>query len=78
MKIISYNINFISILKAKTKVEVWEIGGQSLSLWGEWTAWKIAYVGKIEKDQVESYAKRRNKDMQYTERWLSPALGYDA
>lgn len=35
-------------------------------------------VGKIEKDQVESYAKRRNKDMQYTERWLSPALGYDA
>ncbi len=34
-------------------------------------------VGKIEKDQVESYAKRRNDDMQYTERWLSPALGYD-
>src|SRR5690554_1984770 len=34
-------------------------------------------VGKIEKDQVESYAKRRNDDMEYTERWLSPALGYD-
>ncbi|HZJ94870.1 MAG TPA: methionine synthase [Thiopseudomonas sp.] len=35
-------------------------------------------VGKIDKDQVESYAKRRNKDMEYTERWLSSALGYDA
>ena len=34
-------------------------------------------VGKIEKDQVESYAQRRNKDMEYTERWLSPALGYE-
>lgn len=34
-------------------------------------------VGKIDKDQVQSYAKRRNKDMEYTERWLSPALGYD-
>ena len=52
VKIISININFISILKAKTKGEVWEIGGQSLSLWGEWTAWKIAYMGKIEKGFV--------------------------
>ena len=34
-------------------------------------------VGKIDKDQVESYAKRRNDDIEYTERWLSPALGYD-
>ena len=34
-------------------------------------------VGKIEKDQVENYAKRRNDDMQYTERWLSPVLAYD-
>ena len=49
---ISNNKNFISILKAKTKGEVLEIGGQSLSLWGEWTAWKTAYMGKIEKDFI--------------------------
>ncbi len=34
-------------------------------------------VGKIDKDQVASYAKRRQQDMEYTERWLSPALGYE-
>ena len=52
VKMISNNKKFISILKEKTKGEVWEIGGQSLSLWGEWTAWKIAYMGKIEKGFV--------------------------
>ena len=31
-------------------------------------------VGKIEKDQVESLAKRKAKDYQIMEKWLSPNL----
>lgn len=34
-------------------------------------------VGKIEKDQVEDYAKRKGVSVQEIEKWLSPNLGYD-
>ena len=34
-------------------------------------------VGKIDKDQVESYSKRKGQDIDTTERWLMPNLGYD-
>ncbi|MCO5785982.1 methionine synthase [Pseudomonas sp. G11-1] len=34
-------------------------------------------VGKIDKDQVESYSKRKGQDLDITERWLMPNLGYD-
>ena len=37
---------------------------------------KIA-VGKIDKDQVESYSKRKGQDIEVSERWLMPNLGYD-
>ena len=33
-------------------------------------------LGKIEKDQVEDYSKKRGIGMEETERWLSPALNY--
>lgn len=33
-------------------------------------------LGKIEKDQVEAYAKARNIAMEEAERWLSPTLNY--
>jgi 5-methyltetrahydrofolate--homocysteine methyltransferase len=33
-------------------------------------------LGKISKDQVEDYAKRKNMDLEVVERWLSPNLGY--
>ncbi len=33
-------------------------------------------VGKIRKDQVESYAKRKGITLQEAERWLGPNLGY--
>ncbi|TAG56081.1 MAG: hypothetical protein EAZ27_05730 [Cytophagales bacterium] len=33
-------------------------------------------LGKIDKDQVNDYSKRKNMDLDTTERWLSPALGY--
>ena len=33
-------------------------------------------LGKIDKDQVVDYAKRKDMDMDTAERWLSPALGY--
>ena len=33
-------------------------------------------VGKIGKDQVESYAKRKGMTVEETERWLSPILAY--
>ena len=33
-------------------------------------------VGKIQKDQVEDYAKRKNMPVDDVERWLAPVLGY--
>jgi 5-methyltetrahydrofolate--homocysteine methyltransferase len=35
-------------------------------------------LGKIQKDQVEDYAKRKNMPLQEVERWLRPVLEYDA
>jgi 5-methyltetrahydrofolate--homocysteine methyltransferase len=34
-------------------------------------------VGKIERDQVEEYAKRKGMDVATVERWLAPNLNYD-
>ena len=34
-------------------------------------------VGKIEKDQVTSYAKRKGYEQEEMEKWLSPILNYD-
>ena len=34
-------------------------------------------VGKIERDQVEDYARRKALDVATTERWLAPNLNYD-
>ncbi|MCO6057370.1 methionine synthase [Pseudomonas sp. MOB-449] len=34
-------------------------------------------VGKIERDQVESYSKRKAQDQAISERWLAPNLGYE-
>jgi 5-methyltetrahydrofolate--homocysteine methyltransferase len=34
-------------------------------------------LGKIEKDQVEDYAKRKGMSVQQMEKWLSPNLSYD-
>ena len=34
-------------------------------------------VGKIEKDQVEDYARRKDMDLYDVERWLAPILNYD-
>jgi 5-methyltetrahydrofolate--homocysteine methyltransferase len=33
-------------------------------------------LGKINKDQIEDYAQRKNMDVETTERWMSPNLGY--
>uniref|UniRef100_UPI0028AF48DB methionine synthase n=1 Tax=Stutzerimonas balearica TaxID=74829 RepID=UPI0028AF48DB len=35
-------------------------------------------VGKIDKDQVESYSQRKGQELAISERWLMPNLGYDA
>ena len=35
-------------------------------------------VGKIERDQVEDYARRKGWDVKTAERWLSPILNYEA
>ncbi len=35
-------------------------------------------VGKIEKDQVQDYAARKNMPLEEVERWLRPVLEYDA
>ncbi len=34
-------------------------------------------VGKIGRDQVESYARRQGVSIAHAERWLAPSLGYD-
>ena len=34
-------------------------------------------VGKVDKDQVESYTARKQQDLRVTERWLAPNLGYE-
>ena len=34
-------------------------------------------VGKIDRDQAEDYARRKQSDLAKTERWLAPALAYD-
>lgn len=34
-------------------------------------------VGKVDKDQIESYTARKGQDLAVTERWLAPNLGYD-
>ena len=34
-------------------------------------------IGKLGKDQVEDYARRKNMDLSVLERWLSPNLGYE-
>jgi 5-methyltetrahydrofolate--homocysteine methyltransferase len=33
-------------------------------------------VGKIFKDQVEDYARRKDMPLEEIEKWLSPVLGY--
>src|SRR6266511_1882667 len=35
-------------------------------------------VGKIERDQVEDYARRKEMELRDVERWLSPNLNYEA
>ncbi len=38
---------------------------------------KYFAVGKIEKDQVQSYAKRKGQSLEDSERWLMPNLAYE-
>ncbi len=35
-------------------------------------------VGKIDRDQVEDYARRKGMSLEEAQRWLAPNLGYDA
>jgi 5-methyltetrahydrofolate--homocysteine methyltransferase len=34
-------------------------------------------VGKVNRDQVEDYAKRKGLALEEAERWLAPNLGYE-
>jgi 5-methyltetrahydrofolate--homocysteine methyltransferase len=34
-------------------------------------------VGKIDRDQVEDYHRRKGMDLRQVERWLRPILNYD-
>ncbi len=38
---------------------------------------KYFSIGKITRDQIHDYAKRKNMEVSDVERWLSPNLGYD-
>lgn len=35
-------------------------------------------VGKVDKDQVQSYTARKGQDLSVSERWLAPNLGYES
>ena len=35
-------------------------------------------VGRLGRDQVEDYARRKGMSLEEAERWLSPNLGYEA
>jgi 5-methyltetrahydrofolate--homocysteine methyltransferase len=35
-------------------------------------------VGKINREQVEDYARRKGMSVEDAEKWLGPNLGYDA
>jgi 5-methyltetrahydrofolate--homocysteine methyltransferase len=50
----------------------------SVSGWYFWRPEaKYFGVGKIGKDQVEDYARRKGMDVAAVERWLAPNLGYE-
>ena len=34
-------------------------------------------LGNINKDQVESYARRKSMTVEHAEKWLAPVLNYD-
>ena len=34
-------------------------------------------VGRLGRDQIEDYARRKGMDVPVVEKWLSPNLGYD-
>ncbi len=34
-------------------------------------------VGRIDRDQVADYARRKGEDVRVIERWLGPNLGYE-
>jgi 5-methyltetrahydrofolate--homocysteine methyltransferase len=38
---------------------------------------KYFNVGKLDKDQVEEYARRKNMSLEVIEKWLSPNLAYE-
>jgi 5-methyltetrahydrofolate--homocysteine methyltransferase len=49
----------------------------AVSGWYLWRPEAIYFgVGKIERDQVEDYARRKNMDIATVERWLAPNLNY--
>jgi 5-methyltetrahydrofolate--homocysteine methyltransferase len=53
--------------------------GAAVSGWYFWPPEARYFgVGKIERDQVEDYARRKEMDVAEAERWLAPNLGYDA
>ncbi len=53
--------------------------GAAVSGWYFWPPEARYFgVGKIERDQVEDYARRKGMDLAEAERWLAPNLGYDA
>ncbi len=33
-------------------------------------------LGMLAKDQIEDYARRKQKDVKFVEKWLGPNLGY--
>ena len=59
---------------------------ESCAMWpaASVSGWYFAYpdakyfaVGKIGRDQVEDYARRKGMDLHTVERWLSPNLNYE-
>ena len=65
---------------AKAERPNWTAMWPGSSVSGLYIAHPDAYyfgVAKVERDQVEDYARRKGMDIADVERWLSPILNYD-
>ena len=86
----SYNINadlvagkVASILNAEKLTGVSLTESMAMYPTASVSGWYFAHpeskyfgIGKIEKDQVEDYAKRKGESVEFIEKWLGPILNY--
>ena len=51
--------------------------GANVAVWARRCGLDTHFVGKVGRDQVEDYARRKGMAVEDAERWLAPNLGYE-